>query len=265
MESKMDTVFSDKTQDMLFQMEADSWWFQYRAKVITGLMSRYYEKSTKTVDVGGGNGYTTMIAQRSGFEMSLLEPSEEACRNARKRGIEAHAGLMTRDYPDDGMYEQALLLDVLEHIEDDQDFLDLLHKKIARGGLLLITVPAYKLLWSSEDDYAKHYRRYTKKELREKAEKSGFDVLYAGYFMQFLFIPILFIRVWLERIGVVKRQNERTEEERAELMEKQFQTKKGGIISIILKIVEDIEYKRLMRGQCLKFGASVIMILQRRN
>lgn len=258
------TVFSDDDQNILFQMEADSWWFQYRAKVIVGLMKKYFDKTTKTMDIGGGNGYTTAVAKQKGFCMGLLEPSEVACRNAQKRGIDSHAGMLTDEYPKDGEYGQVLLLDVLEHIEDDKEFLDLLNRKISRGGWLLITVPAYKILWSSEDDYANHYRRYTKKKLRNRAENSNFDIIYAGYFMQFLFLPILLVRVGLEKIGVLKRQDERTEEERAAVMDKQFKVKQDGLAKRMLNVFERIEYNRIMKGHHLSYGTSVIMVLQRR-
>ena len=91
---------------------------------------RYFDKNAKTVDVGGGNGYTTAVAKQKGFDMSLLELSEGACKNAMKRGIDAHAGMLTKEYLTDGEYKQVLLLDVLEHIEDDNGFLGLLHRKI---------------------------------------------------------------------------------------------------------------------------------------
>lgn len=258
------TVFSDEMQDRLFRIEADSWWFQYRAKVITGLMGRYYNKEIRTVDIGGGNGYTTAVAKQKGFCMELLEPSERACRNAGKRGIDVHAGMLTAEYPCDEEYGQVLLLDVLEHIEDDDGFLGLLYRKISRGGHCLITVPAYMALWSSEDDYANHYRRYTEKELRKKAEQKGFDVVYAGYFMQFLVLPVLFVRVVFEKVGILKKQDERTEEERAAVMDKQFKHKKDGIISRVLNAMEKIEYKRIMKGHRLSYGTSVIMVLRRR-
>lgn len=127
------TFFTDDMQDALYQIESNSWWFQYRAKVITGLMEKYFDKSQKTVDVGGGNGYTTTVAQQSGFNMGLLEPSEEACKHAVQRGLDAKAGTLNEEYPGDGEYRQVLLLDVLEHIEDDKGFLNLLARKI--GGV----------------------------------------------------------------------------------------------------------------------------------
>ena len=62
---------------------------------------------------------------------------------------------------EDAYLEQAMLLDVLEHIENDKEFLILIKKKLKINGRLLITVPAFEKLWSSEDDAAGHFRRYT--------------------------------------------------------------------------------------------------------
>ncbi len=257
------TVFSDEEQNLLYQTEADSWWFQYRAKVITGIMYKYFHKEDMTVDVGGGNGYTTTVAQKKGFRMGLLEPSGMACRNAIKRGIEAHEGFLCEEYPKDDEYKQVLLLDVLEHIENDEGFLELLYQKIDQEGLLLITVPAYQKLWSSEDDYANHYRRYTEKELNKLARDTGFEIVYSSYFFQFLFLPILFGRVALEKMGLLKRQEDRTEEERKEVMEKQFKTSGKGIVDRVLHTLEKREYQSIMRGHYISYGASVIMVLKK--
>lgn len=256
------SALSDDQQDMLNQIEDNSWWFQYRAKVIVGLMNKYFDKVTQTVDIGGGNGYTTSVALQNGFKMSLLEPSEGACINAKKRGIDARVGTLTDEYPKNNTYSQVLLLDVLEHIEEDESFLDLLHNKIRPGGKLLITVPAYMCLWSSEDDYAKHFRRYAIGEIVLKAMAAGFDVLYAGYFMQFLFFPILFMRVGLEKIGILKKRKDRTEEEMSSIMNKQFSVK-PGLFNTILTCFENIEFRKIMNSQKLLFGSSIIIVLKK--
>ena len=85
--------------------------------------------------------------------------------------------------------QQITLLDVLEHIEDDAGFLIKLNHRLKSNGRLLLTVPAFNILWSSEDDYAGHFRRYKLQEIISLTENAGFKVLYASYFYQFLFCP----------------------------------------------------------------------------
>ena len=54
------------------------------------------------------------------------------------------------------------LLDVLEHIEDHKTTLNILKKMMSRDGIMILTVPAYKWLWSKHDELNHHFRRYTK-------------------------------------------------------------------------------------------------------
>lgn len=67
------------------------------------------------------------------------------------------------------------------------------------------------------------------------------------------------------RIGLLKRQDERTEAERAAVIDKQFKVKQGGIVNRVLNVIEHKEYKKIMSGHHLSYGASVIMVLQRRQ
>lgn len=129
-----DTAFSDETQDLLLSLEDNSWWFIYRADVITDLMDRYFVKDKITIDIGGGNGYTSSVARKKGYYTGLIEPNPIACRHAKERGIdEVNCGAVTEDSVIDGTIEQATLLDVLEHIEDDRAFVKLLHRKLSGG------------------------------------------------------------------------------------------------------------------------------------
>ncbi len=133
-----DTAFSDKTQDDLYELEDSSWWFIYRANVVTWLMDKYFSRDKITIDIGGGNGYTPSVAKNMGFLTGLIEPNPAACRHAKARGIdEVNCGTVTEKSIIDGSIEQATLLDVLEHIEDDKGFIQLLHRKMSGGVLSL--------------------------------------------------------------------------------------------------------------------------------
>lgn len=113
--------------------------------------------------------------QEQNAEMVLLKPTLEVCKNAKKRGLNnAVCGALSENDVFDNAIPQAMLLDVLEHIENDEDFLRLLYKKLEPDGKVLITVPAFKCLWSNEDVSAGHFRRYRDKQLKNVAEKCGF-------------------------------------------------------------------------------------------
>ena len=95
-----------------------------------------------------------------------------------------------------------LLLDVVEHIEDDHGFLTSLknNKAITTATHIIITVPAFQKLFCSHDHFLGHYRRYTNATLLKTIEKAGFTKLKLGYFF-FCLIPPRILQVIKEKIS----------------------------------------------------------------
>lgn len=139
-QGEVESKFSDAVQDDIFEIEDTSWWFQYRARVIREIAQKFFDKEKLIFDVGGGNGYTTRHMQIAGwYMMALLEPAPAACINAKKRGVQAViCGTLTEETVEDGSMEQILLLDVLEHIEYDAQFLKTMYSKLEPGGAVLL-------------------------------------------------------------------------------------------------------------------------------
>lgn len=168
-----------------------------------------------------------MIHCHTGINTILLEPAFGACKNAKKRGLNVVVcGILSENDVNDG------------------------------------SVPACKCLWSSEDDSAGHFRRYNYRNLKETVEQCGFTVKYENYFFEFAFLPILLVRVFLEKIGILKSSSNRTKEEKKKVSEKQFKERKG-IVGGILNMCETVELKRLMKGSKVRFGSSLICIIQK--
>ncbi len=86
------------------------------------------------------------------------------------------------------------LFDVLEHLPDDMKVLRDLYTMLARDGVLLLTVPAHKSLWSYFDERSHHYRRYELAELEGELISAGYKVEYISHYMASIF-PL----VWLGR------------------------------------------------------------------
>jgi SAM-dependent methyltransferase len=78
-------------------------------------------------------------------------------------------------------YDSIVMMNVLEHIEDDAEALSTLRKSLNPGGRLVVYVPAFMLLYSDFDREIGHYRRYRKTELRGLFEHSGYRVIEARY------------------------------------------------------------------------------------
>lgn len=129
------TAFDERQARSLMRVEDVSWWFQYRGRLIGKIAERCLDKSKPVFDIGGGNGYTSRVLQRLGWQAVLLEPSLSECKNAKARGIQTVVcnALNEEDFPE-GTVPQAVMLDVLEHIEDAPGMLKLLATSVHSGG-----------------------------------------------------------------------------------------------------------------------------------
>ena len=91
------------------------------------------------------------------------------------------------------------LLDVLEHIENEKNFLQRISKILKKDGILILTVPAYNFLFSPHDVFLKHYRRYNLKRLFKLMNTINLEIERNFYFFTTLFFYRLF-QVMLHKI-----------------------------------------------------------------
>ena len=183
---------------------ADShWWWVARRKLIGHLMDRFLapDPSRRILEVGCSTGSNIPLLQRFG-QVDAMELHPPAAAKARSRfpGVRIYEGGIPDPLRD--KFDVICLFDVLEHIEDDAGALEWIDDHLEPDGTLLITVPAYRFLWSRHDDLAHHFRRYTKPELADLLQRR-FQLSYASYFNTHLFPAIAAVRLLqrLFRIG----------------------------------------------------------------
>ena len=92
-------------------------------------------------------------------------------------------------------YGVILMLDVLEHLDDPQGALRHAVDLLADDGALVVTVPAFRSLWTSHDDLNHHYTRYTKRSFRPLAAEAGLAIDQARYFFHWTCAAKLAVRV----------------------------------------------------------------------
>jgi hypothetical protein len=85
------------------------------------------------------------------------------------------------------------MLDVIEHVEDDHGMLGDLRRRMAPGSHVIVTVPAMQWAYSSWDAGLGHFRRYSRRTLRETLAEAGFDVRSTAYLFPEL-SPLLVVR-----------------------------------------------------------------------
>lgn len=235
------------------QLEDSSFWFRHRNACILASVARWAPApSGPFFDVGAGNGYVARGLADAGLQVVAVEPGVHGALNARRRGLR-HVVCATTGacgFPA-GAAGAVGAFDVIEHIDDESAFLAEMRRLLAPGGRLYATVPAYPLLWSSEDTAAGHYRRYTRASLCAALARAGFEIDYASYFFRWLVAPVGLLRALPYRLGL------RREGGRADVNAREHDAgSAAGLIDALLRS----ERERIAAGRSMAYGASLLVV-----
>lgn len=90
-----------------------------------------------------------------------------------------------------------LLLDVVEHINDDKSFLSglLKYNFVNEKTTFIVTVPSFQNLYCSHDDYMLHFRRYSNFMIVKLLNDCNYTIQKNGYFFFILLLPRLIINI----------------------------------------------------------------------
>lgn len=131
----------------------------------------------RVLEVGCGTGtYTELLAGWSDAVVAVdLDPAFAAAtrrRFADRPQVQVLEGDVRR-LPALGRFDSIVMLDVLEHIEDDVGTLAGLRDLLAEAGRLVLKVPASPALYGALDSAIGHHRRYSRGSLAEAASRAG--------------------------------------------------------------------------------------------
>jgi SAM-dependent methyltransferase len=139
----------------------------------------------RVLEVGAGHGTFSPLLAETASDLLITEPSERAAELLRERFRDLpNSSVVQADLEAaiaSGPFDTAVLINVLEHIADDDQALAHLHAALAPGGRLVLFVPAYELLFSAYDRSIGHFRRYRRAELVRKVERAKLRVVDARY------------------------------------------------------------------------------------
>ena len=244
----MTTGFDDRFFEMLADAEERSFWFRARTKLILYALQRHERQATSFLEVGCGNGLILAavaakcpqwrVAGTDAFRGGL-DRAQQRTPRATLLQIEASAIPFTQEFDAAGAF------DVLEHIDDDVGAVRGLHRALAPGGILLVTVPQHRWLWSGADDFAHHRRRYTRRELVTKLRDAGFTIELATSFVSLLLPAMLGARIGKKKKAAV-----------AELRLPRF-------INAIFEAIMTIERAMIRLGIRFPFGGSLLVVARR--
>lgn len=190
----------DEQFELVAGIEEKHWWFLGRRSIIKRIVRQVLPPSQcgGVIDVGCGTG-ANLAALASDYHCLGIDVSEHAIRLAKRRFPAIQflcsdlSHVEVRPAPGPRIW---LLLDVLEHVEDDVGFLSGLLASMKEGDYLLITVPAYMSLWATHDVTSGHHRRYHRAMLERVWKGAAVHTVFVTYFNVFLFPLIYAVRMY---------------------------------------------------------------------
>jgi SAM-dependent methyltransferase len=190
----------------LAALEAGHFWFCARNALINWALGKYGAEVSSFMEIGCGTGFV-LQGIANDFPKIRLVGSEiypEGIAFANDRIVNGEFMQMdARKIPFIDEFDAIGAFDVIEHIDEDETVLKQIFRALKPEGLLLLSVPQHRWLWSRVDDYACHVRRYTLRELREKLANAGFTIVRTTSFVTFL-LPFMLTARLLKRS---KRKN----------------------------------------------------------
>mgnify|MGYP000686227393 CR=1 FL=1 len=195
----------EKKSDNDFELE--HWWIKTRIHYLIKTIFSVEKNINKVIEVGAGTAPNLKILMRKFSFKRLVAFDINYPKDEVKGEIDFHSDL---DSIED-KFDLVLLMDVLEHVDDDLHYLNLWKANLCKkGSYIFCTVPAFNSLWSSHDTKLAHYRRYTLKEVRKLFSDSGIEIKESGYIFNFLF-PIMYLMRKVLKVesssGGLSRQN----------------------------------------------------------
>ncbi|VAW08190.1 SAM-dependent methyltransferases [hydrothermal vent metagenome] len=159
------------------------WYYISKGRAIKALLGR--QPIEQLLDVGAGSGVFSkmLVDEGCAAKATCLDPNY-ADEFIGKRRTDKVAYVRNIDAVE---ADTVLMIDVLEHVDDDVELVRDYVRRAAPGTRFLISVPAFQFLWSSHDEFLERRRRYRLSDLRRTVEAAGLTPLRMRYFFGLLF------------------------------------------------------------------------------
>lgn len=225
------------------------WWWRARQTIVLKELDRMRpdRRWGRILDVGCGDGlFFPRLSERG--DVVGLEPEGEIVTVRERADGRIHVREFDTTFRPSGSFGLVMMLDLLEHLSEPVEALAHAGTLLDRDGRILITVPAFKILWTAHDELNHHRCRYSRNSLEREVRAAGLDVIECSFVFHWLFPVKLILRVREAFFG-----------QRADIP-----PIPPSPLNNVLERFSVLEH-RVLRDVPVPFGSSLLMIAGSRN
>lgn len=187
-----------KEEQLLGGAVGEHWYYRSKQLALDSLLRRV--PYTSVLDIGAGSAvFSKHLLQNGAASAVCVDPAYPAESQESYRGKPIR---YLRDV-EPCQADLVLLMDVLEHVDDDVGLIRASMKGATPGAFAVISVPAFPSLFSAHDRFLDHKRRYRMQTLEDVVRAAGLDVITARYFFAMI-LPLVAAMRLLEKSGPPK-------------------------------------------------------------
>lgn len=170
----------------------------YKTYLINRLFLTYNFKNP-ILEIGCGTGEFIETMKRYNLSGEMLDMNEKTIDICRTKCIALSVDMKIHninffDYRSNTQFNTIFMFEILEHIDNDQAALAKIYDLLNKNGLFLMSVPAKQSLYSDEDMFQGHFRRYEKSNLEKQLQRAGFHIEIFWCYNPLPYITHLFMR-----------------------------------------------------------------------
>jgi SAM-dependent methyltransferase len=172
-----------KETDILGDGIGEHWYYHAKSRAVTALLQGLAPSSI--LDIGAGSAFFSrfLLQHTPAHEAWCVDISYGADSDQLEHGKTIHF----RRSVEAADCDLVLLMDVLEHVDDDAGLLRACIDTVPSGATVLISVPAFQFLWSGHDEFLEHKRRYTLRQLEDLVRRCGLHIRRGFYYYAAVF------------------------------------------------------------------------------